>query len=101
MKKLSLLSAALAVSAFAALPALAQGTPPVSTGANVQMQSGDTGAKTDVKTNAKTDVKADAKSDLKGHASTVKKTEQKPQQQVAQHPDSAAKTDMSTKTDSK
>jgi hypothetical protein len=90
MNKLSLLSAALAISAFAALPALAQGTPPVSAGANVQMQSGDTSTKTDTKT------------DVKSHAVTTgKATETKPQQQVAQHPGSAAKPDASTQTDSK
>ena len=43
MTKLSLLSAALAISALAALPALAQSTPPASVGGTVQVQNADTG----------------------------------------------------------
>jgi len=70
MSKLSLVAAALAISALAALPALAQSTPPASVGGTVQTQG---------------------KTDAKDHAKPDKKAAKKPAEQTAQHPDSPAK----------
>ncbi len=85
MTRPSLLSAALTISALAALPALAQSTPPASVGGAVQVQGADTGTT--------------AKTDAKDHAKTDKKVDKKPQQQMAQHPASAAKLDASAQSD--
>ncbi len=95
MTKLSLLSAALAISTLAALPALAQGTPPASVGGTVQMQDGTAGS------DAKTGAKAEVKPQAKDQATKDKTAAKKPHEQVAQHPESSAKSDATVKTESK
>jgi hypothetical protein len=87
MTKLSLLSAALAISGFAALPALAQGTPPVSAGATVETQSGNTGVSINADANDK--------------AAAGKADPSKPQNQLAQHPDSKPQSDPAATSDTK
>jgi len=88
--KLSLLSAALAIVSFAALPALAQNAPAVSTESGIHADASKNGADAGTKTTTSTDKKA------------KDQARQKPQQQVAQHPADApkAKTDATAKTDS-
>jgi hypothetical protein len=88
--KFSLLSAALAIASFAALPALAQNAPAVSTESSIHADASKTGADAGTKTPASTDKKA------------KDQAQQKPQQQVAQHPSDApkTKTDATAKTDS-
>jgi hypothetical protein len=94
--KLSLLSAALAISAFTALPALAQSAPAVSTESGVHADVSKSGADAGTKTQTATHKKAVDKK------ATDKDAAMKPHEQVAQHPGDApkAKTDSTVKTDS-
>jgi hypothetical protein len=80
MNKLSVLSAAFAIAALAAVPALAQSTPPASVGGTVQMQGN---------------------ADKKDHATSDKKAEKKPAVQTAQRPDGSAKPDATQNSPSK
>jgi hypothetical protein len=88
--KFSLLSTALALASFAALPALAQNAPAVSTESGVHADVAKTGAAAGTKTTASADKKA------------KDQAQQKPHEQIAQHPGDApkVKTDGTAKTDS-
>lgn len=95
-RKISLLSAALAMGTFAALPALAEGTSPASPVVQPPAAQVETGVKTHG-AQASTDIHANVKSDA--HKDKLGKAKKR-HEQMAEHPGTAMKGGASTDTKS-